>query len=274
VASAIPGNVATDTILNAPSVVRQSAPVVVAPPVLASVASGAASTGPARMDSKIINSDLAVSASAAVPQASAPTVAPQISDPRLANPKVAVKVVIAPQRVQIASASVDGALGSAGGSSLRMPILVPRAAPVETTTVDSAGIAHHTVDVFSPGVIQRVRGSYTLVMDDHAVKLTQPLQDHDSVLCAPLRQIFESQGGVLDWYGKSKEVRATTATRVVMLKIGSRTANINGESTQLKTAPYISQNRTMIPVGFLPLALNVSVSYDPASGHLLIDSKG
>jgi hypothetical protein len=193
---------------------------------------------------------------------------------KLAQPKVAVKVEVSTQRVRMASANVDGALGSTTGSTLKMPFMVRQSGPARATTIDMTGIAHHTVDVFSPSVTARVRGSYMLVMDDHAVKLSQPLQDHDSVLCAPLRQIFESQGGVLDWSGKTKEVRAITATRVVSLKIGSRTAHINGEATTLKTAPYLSQNRTMIPVGFLPLALNVSVSYDPASGHLLINSKG
>jgi hypothetical protein len=226
------------------------------------------------MAKALVDSGMPITAQAELPPASSPSVARQVGPPQIAAPQVDVHVSVTTSSIQIASAKVDGSLATSNGSNLAAPIVVHQAAPaVRVQSVDMSTIAHHTVDVFSPAVAQRVRGSYTLVMDDHLLKLNQPLQDRGNVLCAPLRQIFENEGGVIDWVGKTKEVRAVTSTRDIRLKIGSRTAQVNGEATSLKTAPYIFQNRTMIPVGFLPLALDVTVNYDPVTGHLLINSK-
>jgi hypothetical protein len=112
-----------------------------------------------------------------------------------------------------------------------------------------------------------------VVMNDQPVTMDRPIQDHGNVLCAPIRQIFESQGGVLFWSPKSKTVRAFTPERDIKLQIGSSMVKVNNVDQKLTTAPYISAGRPMIPVGFLPLALDVSVSYDAATGHLDINSR-
>jgi len=156
----------------------------------------------------------------------------------------------------------------------------PASAPKSASRISEYAIPHSSVlvarpatGVFSAHVRHRLNGQYSVVMDSRKVSLDTPLQDHNSVLCAPIRQIFESEGGMLEWSATNHTVKAVTPTKEVDLKIGSKKATVNDKEMSLSTAPYIKGNRTMIPVGFLPKALNVNVVFDPATGHLEINSK-
>ena len=40
----------------------------------------------------------------------------------------------------------------------------------------------------------------------------------------------------------------------------------------LELAPYLLSGRTMVPLSFLPVALDVSVDFDASTGHLIINS--
>ena len=55
--------------------------------------------------------------------------------------------------------------------------------------------------------------------------------------------------------------------------IGSRAASVNNQVVKLNSAPYLYNDRTMLPLDFFQKALNAKVSYDSATGHLLIQSK-
>ena len=38
-------------------------------------------------------------------------------------------------------------------------------------------------------------------------------------------------------------------------------------------APYLYNSRTMLPLDFIGAALNAKVNYDPATGHMIIESR-
>lgn len=90
---------------------------------------------------------------------------------------------------------------------------------------------------------------------------------------APIRQIFEHTGGRLYWYGQSKAVRAVNDTREIELRIGRPTAMVNNRTISLERAPFLESGRTLVPLSFVRDALSVDVSFDQASGRVLLRSK-
>ncbi len=124
----------------------------------------------------------------------------------------------------------------------------------------------------NPQVLSRASGSYRVVFDTQSVALDRPVQMRGSILFAPFRQIFESQGGTLLWIPENQKVQAISPTRQIELTIGSRDALINNAMLTLDQAPYLLSGRTMVPLSFLPAALDVSVDFDAATGHLIINS--
>jgi N-acetylmuramoyl-L-alanine amidase len=112
-----------------------------------------------------------------------------------------------------------------------------------------------------------------LVLNNHVVLLNQPMQDKSNMLFAPFRQIFENEGGVMSWNSVSHQVHAQNGSRDIEVTIGSKSATVNQQQVTLSATPYIVSGHTMIPLAFVPMALNATVNYDPATGHIVINSK-
>jgi peptide/nickel transport system substrate-binding protein len=78
----------------------------------------------------------------------------------------------------------------------------------------------------------------------------------------PFRAIFEKMGAEVSFDAATKTVSATRDGKEVKLQIGSSTGYVNGASTALAAAPYIKDDRTMIPLRFVSEAFGASVSYN------------
>ena len=61
-----------------------------------------------------------------------------------------------------------------------------------------------------------------MVYDNRRVELDRPLQDRGAILFAPLRQIFESQGGQLAWNHATRQVHAVNQSTDITVTIGSK----------------------------------------------------
>ncbi len=92
------------------------------------------------------------------------------------------------------------------------------------------------------------------------------------VSIAPLREIFEHTDGVLYWFHVEKRVKAVNDNTTIELSIGDRTAKVNGTDQELVLAPFINNGRTMVPLEFIAHTLDVTVSFNPDTGELLISS--
>jgi len=68
-------------------------------------------------------------------------------------------------------------------------------------------------------------------------------------------------------------VRAVNSTREVELKIGRQNALVNNQVLKMDRAPYIDTGRTIVPLTFIRDALSVHLSYNAATGRLLLQSK-
>jgi hypothetical protein len=158
---------------------------------------------------------------------------------------------------------------------------VPTLTHIEAARI-SAQAAEETQDIADHGVsepsltkavLRNVRGEYQVVYDNRRVELDRPLQDRGSVLFAPLRRIFESQGGQLAWDHVKRQVHAVNQGTDIVVTIGSKKAVVNNQTVRMSGAPYLFNSRTMLPLDFVGVALDAKVSYDAATGHMIIESR-
>lgn len=118
----------------------------------------------------------------------------------------------------------------------------------------------------------RAAGERSIMFNSTKLPLERPLTARGSVMFGPLRQIFQEDGGSLMWQARTGTVIANTSDKIIKLTIGQKTAMVNHTPTALAAAPYINAGRTMVPLSFVQTALDATVQYDPANGHLLITS--
>lgn len=117
-------------------------------------------------------------------------------------------------------------------------------------------------------------GLFDVAFDDERIAFDVSPRMEQGMALAPFRQIFEHTGGQLYWFGgNAQTVRAVNATREIELKIGDRHALVNNQSVLMDKAPYLISGRTIVPLTFIRDAMDVSISYDSATGRLLIQSK-
>ncbi|MGQ9732521.1 MAG: copper amine oxidase N-terminal domain-containing protein, partial [Candidatus Zipacnadales bacterium] len=96
----------------------------------------------------------------------------------------------------------------------------------------------------------------------------------DGISIAPLREIFERCDGTLYWFHEEKRVRAVNPTTEMELRIGDKTAKVNGAEETLVLAPYIKNGRTMVPLQFIAGTLDVTVSFNSNTGELIVSRNG
>lgn len=65
------------------------------------------------------------------------------------------------------------------------------------------------------------------------------------------KYLVESFGGKVQWSSKSQTTRILYNDQIIDLKIGSKTAYVDGVEKTLYKAPFIYQDRTMIPLKFV-----------------------
>jgi len=172
---------------------------------------------------------------------------------------------------KIASASLPSSLPFSPSSALVTPE-IPSHRVLSFITTHRVAARLEPLGASREGFSVATVSRFQLVMNNHLLLLSQPLQDRKSFLFAPLRQIFESEGGVLAWNPSLRQVHALSATRDIQLTIGSKSAMVNQQIITLNAIPYLTRGHTMVPLAFIPVALNATVSYDPASGHIVINS--
>ncbi|NCO90805.1 MAG: hypothetical protein GW880_05740, partial [Armatimonadetes bacterium] len=51
------------------------------------------------------------------------------------------------------------------------------------------------------------------------------------------------------------------------------TAQVDGEAVMLELAALIKQSRTMVPTSLFSKVMNVEVSFDAETGHVMVASK-
>ena len=89
----------------------------------------------------------------------------------------------------------------------------------------------------------------------------------------PMRAIFEALGAEVTWSDSRKEAVAELGQNEVVLKISSKIGLHNADANKLEAAPYIKNERTMVPLRYLSEALGYEVKWDDSQRIIKINSK-
>ncbi len=88
----------------------------------------------------------------------------------------------------------------------------------------------------------------------------------------PLRSIFQWLGAEVKFDGATQTITATKGNRVVMLRVGSTSATVDGMPVQLEVPATSQRGTTYVPLRFVAEAFDVIVKWDGANRRIyLID---
>lgn len=89
----------------------------------------------------------------------------------------------------------------------------------------------------------------------------------------PVRGVLEKLGAQIAFDNATQTVIASTPTIDIQLKIGARTAIVNGKSVTLDVPAQVIRDHTFVPLRFLGEALGADVGWDNASRTVRIITK-
>ncbi|WP_260412331.1 stalk domain-containing protein [Alkalihalobacillus sp. TS-13] len=102
----------------------------------------------------------------------------------------------------------------------------------------------------------------TVKIDGETQNFDQPAILENYRTLVPLRGVFEKLDANVYWTQSTQTVRVTKDDTEVILKIGSKTAKVNGEKVTLDVAPKLVNYRTLVPLRFVTEALGARVTWD------------
>lgn len=104
--------------------------------------------------------------------------------------------------------------------------------------------------------------SSTAVVNGQNVPLDQPATLVNGRTMLPFRFVAENMGAEVTWDPDTQQVTATYGTTVVRLMVGSQTAYVNGQATEVNVPPQLVNGRTMVPLRFLADAFGWQPHWD------------
>jgi len=136
----------------------------------------------------------------------------------------------------------------------------------------SVVLAGALVASFAPGanVLAAPSNSISIYIDGNQLYTDQPPVSIGGRTFLPLRAIFEGLNSSVDWNGRTKVITAKRDDTTVVLKLGSKTATVNGQTVALDVPAQSIKNRTMVPVRFVSEAMGEEVDWNPSSRAVYI----
>lgn len=95
----------------------------------------------------------------------------------------------------------------------------------------------------------------------------------DNRTFVPYRALAESFGADVDWDQEKQAVTVKYGEKVIVMTIGSNKYTVDGKEQTMDTAPFLKENRTMVPVRFVTEAMGFTVTpfyhEDGTTSHVL-----
>jgi hypothetical protein len=110
-------------------------------------------------------------------------------------------------------------------------------------------------------------------VDGNKVQSDVPAMTVNNSTMLPFRAILNAIGisdDQMEWRESSQSIVVRTNNKFVFLVIGSPGAIIDQQMVTLNAAPFIINNRTMIPVRFVSEAFGADVEWDGINGRVNI----
>jgi len=90
----------------------------------------------------------------------------------------------------------------------------------------------------------------------------EPFIDENSRTQVPIRFVGEALGADVSWDGNTKKVTITLNGKKVVLQIGNKNYEVNGQQKQMDTVALLKESRTFVPVRFVSEALGATVKWN------------
>ena len=101
-----------------------------------------------------------------------------------------------------------------------------------------------------------------VLLNGEALGFEVPPEVQNDRTMIPIRFLFEKLDASVDWNQETEEITVTGGGHVISFQIGKETAVVDGEERLLDAPPYLSQDRTMIPLRFLTENLGYQVNWE------------
>lgn len=92
----------------------------------------------------------------------------------------------------------------------------------------------------------------------------------NDVTLVPVRLISESFGADVAWDEESQQATVTYGGVEIVLTIGSRIAQVDGEDVELLTAPEVTNDRTMLPLRFITETFGADVGWEEETQRVTV----
>jgi hypothetical protein len=144
---------------------------------------------------------------------------------------------------------------------------------VKTTPKINNGIAAASLVRIGQGTRLPNTAALQVSLYGKPVKFDVAPRIEQNIPIAPFRHLIERAGGKVKWEHFLKQVNAVAQGREIVIRIGDAKATVDGKDVEMERTPFIEKGRTIIPLSFLESCLNVTIDFDPATGHVLILAK-
>ncbi|MBH5319319.1 ankyrin repeat domain-containing protein [Paenibacillus sp. GSMTC-2017] len=104
--------------------------------------------------------------------------------------------------------------------------------------------------------------SIEIIVDREKLNFNVPPIIQEGTTLVPFRTIFEKLGFSITWDQETQSIVGNKSDLNIQLKIGNKTATINGKSASLEVAPTIINGSTFVPLRFIGESANGDVYWD------------
>ncbi len=119
----------------------------------------------------------------------------------------------------------------------------------------------------------------TVLIDGEKLATDTPPQLINGRTMLPMRAIFEAFDASVTWMGEDELIFATKGDMLVVLKIGAKEMSVQkasedvGEVVTLDVAPFLFNERTMVPARAIAEALGADVTWVDETSTVVIKSQ-
>lgn len=135
------------------------------------------------------------------------------------------------------------------------------------TVVNEGGTV---VEYFGGTEIRLTIGSNVGYVNGEAKTLAAAPINRGGNTMLPVRFVAENLGGTVGWDGATSSITIKGDGVDISMKVGNKTASINGKTVTLNVAPFIEGGSTYLPVRVVAEAMGANVGWDGATSTAIL----
>jgi hypothetical protein len=112
-----------------------------------------------------------------------------------------------------------------------------------------------------------------VIVNGRTLRLDQPPVIAGGRVLVPLRGVFEGMGAFVRWKDLTQTVVIVRSATYVSLRVGERTASVNGKSVSLDVPAQLVRGRVLVPLRFIGEALGAQVAWQAATRTVVITAR-